>query len=129
MTKNVWVQPQTAVQQFVANEYVAACTPGHEVYKFVCNAGGGASGNVYEDTNQNGRYDFGTDKELTGWILQSYHACNATHYAESKDEFFSGFYRQFLTADFVPVMIWTEGGTDIHCTTDLDVINQEPTKS
>ena len=47
MTKNVWVQPQTVVQQFVANEAVSACGDSGTVYKFTCDAGGGESGTVY----------------------------------------------------------------------------------
>jgi len=129
MSKNVWVQPQTVVQQFVANEYVAACTPGHEVYKFVCDAGGGADGDVYLDSNNNRRYDPFVDEELTDWILKTYHACNKSHYAESKKEFRPGFYRELGTLQFQPVMVWTEGDTNIHCTVDLNVINKEPTKS
>ena len=35
--KRVWCRPQTVVQKFEANEYVAACgDSGNKVYKFTC---------------------------------------------------------------------------------------------
>ena len=64
MERKVWRRPRTEVQKFEANEYVAACHDWNTVYKFKCDAGGGASGNVYQDTNGNGEYDFLVDKEL-----------------------------------------------------------------
>ena len=33
--KRVWCRPQTVVQKFEANEYVAACGDENKVYKFV----------------------------------------------------------------------------------------------
>lgn len=47
-----YVKPMMAGEEFVANEYVAACWYGN------CNI----SGNVYADTNGNGVYDAGVDK-------------------------------------------------------------------
>ena len=38
--KRVWCRPQTVVQKFEANEYVAACGDSGTVYKFTCDAGG-----------------------------------------------------------------------------------------
>ena len=34
-----WEEPMILVQQFVANEYVAACGESGTVYNFECNAG------------------------------------------------------------------------------------------
>ena len=33
-----WMEPVIEVQEFVANEYVAACGDSGKVYKFECNA-------------------------------------------------------------------------------------------
>ena len=129
MERKVWRRPRTEVQKFEANEYVAACHDWNTVYKFKCDAGGGASGNVYQDTNGNGEYDFLVDKELTGWILQSYHACGKEHEAPTDDEFFHGFYRPFGTLNYQQVIIWTDGGTNIHCTTNLNQDSWETAKS
>lgn len=34
-----WMEPVIEVQEFVANEYVAACGDSGKVYNFECNAG------------------------------------------------------------------------------------------
>lgn len=128
MNKNVWVQPQTAVQQFVANEYVAACGDINKVYKFTCEAGGGGNGTVYLDSNKNGQWDL-SDQILT---LAGYHACGVTHEAPTTDEFKRGF---FITGVLPPykvqdVMVWRgEDGHNVHCTTTLDMTTWPTDKS
>ena len=37
--KKEWMEPVIEVQEFAANEYVAACGDSGKVYKFVCDAG------------------------------------------------------------------------------------------
>ena len=51
MEKRVWENPLTMVQQFVPNEYVAACGDSGTTYLFTCDAGGGRIGSVYLETN------------------------------------------------------------------------------
>lgn len=128
-TKKVYIKPVLESENFVPQSYVAACGDINKVYKFVCDAGGGAEGNVYEDSNHNGRYDLFTDRELTGWILKTYHACGKTHEAPTTDEFLDGFYRKLGTIDFQKVKIWTNGNTNIHCTTNLKQDSWETVKS
>lgn len=129
MTKNVWVQPQTVVQQFVANEYVAACGDINKVYKFKCDAGGGGNGTVYLDSNGNGQWDFFSDEMLT---LAGYHACGKTHEAPTTDDFEEGF---FITGVVPPynvqkVIVWRgENGDNVHCTTNLDMTTWPTAKS
>ena len=36
--KKKWIEPQILVQEFVPNEYVAACGDKNKVYKFKCDA-------------------------------------------------------------------------------------------
>ena len=36
--KKEWMEPVVEVQEFAANEYVAACGDSGKVYKFVCDA-------------------------------------------------------------------------------------------
>lgn len=129
MERRVWRRPLTEVQKFEANEYVAACGDENKVYKFVCDAGGGVNGTVYEDTNNNGKLDWG-DKELTSY-LPLYHACKKTHTAPTDDEFIKGFYVEGGIAywDPTPVIIWTEGGTNVHCTTNIHMDQWETAKS
>lgn len=143
MTKNVWVQPQTVVQQFVANEYVASsCQEAGASYLFTCNAGGGVYGSVYEESNgvpglQTGR---GGDTELAGysdgWLGESgYHACQRTHEADSSNEFVPGYYcPKGNISSAMDVIVWKEprgwGRPDnIHCTTELDMTKWDKTFS
>lgn len=129
MTKNVWVQPQTVVQQFVANEAVSACGDENKVYKFTCEAGGGGNGTVYLDSNHNGEWNPVLDEIL---ILAGYHACGATHEAPTTDDFQEGF---FITGVVPPynvqkVIVWRgENGDNVHCTTNLDMTTWPTAKS
>ena len=47
MKKRVWENPLTMVQQFVPNEYVAACGDTNNEYIFKCDAMGGITGTVF----------------------------------------------------------------------------------
>lgn len=139
MTKNVWVQPRTAVQQFVANEAVSACGDSGTTYLFTCDAGGGREGTVYLETN-------GRDGLQTGWggdqNLGGYYACGTTHEADSDDAFLNGYY---VTEEWVPgsgwwpghyetvttpVIVWRGPNNDnTHCTTNLDQDSWEIARS
>lgn len=130
MERKVWRRPLTTVQKFEANEYVAACHDWNTVYKFKCDAGGGTPGTVYEDSNHNGKWDLLDDRALTGYIIPTYHACGETHEAPTDDEFINGFYLPNSNPfDVQKVIIWTDGGTNVHCTTNLDKDNWETAKS
>lgn len=128
-----WMEPVIEVQEFVANEYVAACGDSGTVYKFECNAGDKNLHitfpyNVYVDSNGNGIYDENSDE-----YLSRYHACGATHEAPVNDVFLSGFMkdtRPFHDHTPVPVIIWRgENGDDTHCTTNLDINSWMTAKS
>lgn len=120
-----WMEPVIEVQEFVANEYVASCGDSGKVYKFECNAGQyGHNYNVYY-------YDkFGQKKYLTR-LWSSYHPCNKTHEAKSDSEFISGFIDDQSTYfdERTPVVIWTENGTNVHCTTNVDIDTWQTAKS
>ena len=134
MERRTWTRPLTEVQKFEANEYVAACHDWNTVYKFKCDAGGGAWGDVYTDDGTN----------LTQGKLHYYHACDATHEASTQDEFIRGYYIQNGGNDETrywtlfggwkdypktSVIIWTDGGTDVHCTINLNQDSWETAKS
>lgn len=128
--KKTWEEPRILVQQFMPNEYVAACGDENKVYNFVCDAGGGTPGTVYKDSNHNGKWDLIGDEALTGHIVPTYHACGETHSAPTNDEFIEGFY--LPNSDWrkaTKVIIWTAGGTNVHCTTNLDMKSWETEKS
>lgn len=130
MIKNVWVQPQTIVQQFVANEYVAACGEEHKVYKFICDAGWtGLSGSTVFTNGADGVS--GTDDDQ---VLGSYGKCGKTHEAPTTDEFIYGYLRKNVlgvpVGEKQDVIIWRgEDGNNIHCTKNLQMDSWETVKS
>lgn len=117
-----WIYPQANVVRFVANDYVSACgDTGYGDYLFECNAGNTAE-----------QYDVKTDsgRLLTKdgqWTIYYYSPCDATHKASTKDDFEMGYIyptggddRFISQTQGQRVYIWTDGGTDVHCTTNLD---------
>ena len=125
-----WERPMVVVDTFAANEFVSTCGELNRVYKFKCDAGGGTPGTVYEDSNHNGKWDLFGDEALTVYILPTYHACGETHSAPTDDEFIEGFY--LPNSDpfkATKVIIWTDGGTNIHCTTNLNMNEWTTAKS
>lgn len=122
--RKTWEEPRILVQEFVANEYVAACGEENKVYKFECNAGIDKPGYHYRVY-----LDDGT--ELTSWWGRYYGPCGATHDASTKDDFLSGYMDDTDTwgNDKIKVIIWTEGGTNIHCTKNLNMDSWVTAKS
>ena len=126
-----WMEPVIEVQEFVANEYVAACGDSGTVYKFVCDAGEyGHKYNVYY-YDESGHKKYIAQKGSWWAQFSSYHPCKATHEAESNSGFISGFIDDQSTRndEATPVVIWTENGTNVHCTTQLNINNWETAKS
>lgn len=131
--KKTWEEPQILVQKFIPNEYVAACGDGGVVYNFECNAGiRGEVYNVYYDDGN----PLASSNAYEEWYAQfsGYHPCGATHEAESNSGFYDGYmYRQDRrgdnTGDPIDVVIWTDRGRDVHCTTNLDMNEWTTAKS
>lgn len=133
MEKRVWTKPLAVVEQFMANEYVAACGDSGVQYKFVCDAGSKNSDyNVYLADGTpyctSGRDSGGLNKDY-----DSYSPCGETHVADSDSVFLRGYmYKQGRggnTGDKIDVMIWTEDYTNCHCTTNLNMNHWETAKS
>ena len=122
------------VDTFVANEFVSTCGENHKVYNFECNAG-----------DEDGMYDVFTNdgRNLTKGILNYYHPCKATHKAEEDSGFIEGvmidnggiddrYYIDLKGIHEYPktkVIIWTDNGTDVHCTTNLNMKEWTTAKS
>ena len=121
-------KPVLNVERFTANEFVAACGDSGVVYNFECNAG--SRRNSYDGkplASSNGNEE---------WYAQfsGYHPCGATHEAESNSGFYDGYmylqnWRGNNTGDRINVVIWTDRGTDVHCTTNLNQDSWETAKS
>lgn len=131
--KKKWIEPQILVQKFVPNEYVAACGDSGVVYKFDCNAGRKDHRYAVKDGNGNvariaGLYMDGGQS----WGGNYYHPCGEKHEAESDSGFLTGYHIDDMSTredDNIPVIIWTENNTDVHCTTNLDMSKWETAKS
>lgn len=126
-----WMEPVIEVQEFVANEYVAACGDSGKVYNFECNAG--KKGTSYYVYTNGADGVSGTSDDV--W-LGGYYPCGETHSAESDSDFAYGYmYKQgFLgfpdQSNRIDVVIWRgKDGNDIHCTTNLNIDNWTTAKS
>lgn len=110
--KKEWVEPEILVQQFVANEYVAAC------YKIRCTTPNNNSTykSIYEDTNKNGAWDRNDKLIYSNWF--GFEGCNNWHIGIIRDEApaANGFVTNGRQAD--PVFYWEEkfndGSLNIH---------------
>ena len=122
-----WERPMAVVDAFVANEFVSACGDENTVYLFDCNAGEkNHKYNVYYYDRYNEKNYIASNRH---WAqFPSYHPCGEKHEASTKDEFINGFIDDQSTKkkEKIPVVIWTDRGTDVHCTTILGT-NSWPT--
>lgn len=131
--KKRWEEPRILAQKFMPNEYVAACGDSGVVYNFECNAGSWPNEyNVYYDNGS----PLASSNGYEEWSapFTGYHPCGATHEAESDSGFYDGYmYRQNSwgnnTGDRIDVVIWTDRGRDVHCTTNLDMDEWTTAKS
>lgn len=127
--KKRWEEPMILVQQFVANEYIAACGDSGVVYNFECNAGN-------RDTKYAVKDDKGNVARISGFYMNGekhfYHPCGETHQAESDSGFLFGYHLDNPKTDKdenIEVIIWTENNTNVHCTTKLDMNSWTTAKS
>lgn len=149
MKQQVWSSPKTAFEEFVPQVYCKNCSGDdyHGIsYKFECNAGGGKSGKIYQETNGIAglqRTGSNADKNITDGSINnytSYSACDETHAVTipassnaTLDTYFpvGYFYRNplFGSEEIINVRIWTAGGTNIHATTNTETSTWEIAKS
>ena len=147
MEKMTWSRPMASVEQFMPNEYIAACGDSGTVYKFTCDAGyvdksheSGWCGcgeyhyrsvpdGTYTEKASWHVYHNGTD--LTSW--STYSPCGHTHEAASDGVFLTGCYMDnpYTEVDEnIPVTVWRgEDGKNVHCTTLLDINSWATVKS
>lgn len=135
MKKN-YVSPMMVGERFVAEEYVAACGDSeYGAYNFRCDAGSsGLYNTVYYETNgvdglQTEYYwDRGKLIKPDEYRTSRYYPCGETHTAPTNDEFLNGY---CITPDgkTLPVIIWTDHGTNVHCTANLNRDSWELAKS
>ena len=127
--KKAFAMPKIVVEQFVPNEYVAACGDSGVIYKFECNAGEKKKKYAVKDANGNVATISGMYLNGSGYY---YHPCGDTHEAPSDSGFLFGYHLDDPDTrkdENIQVVIWTEYNTDVHCTTDLIQSNWETAKS
>lgn len=135
--KKTWEEPKIMVQKFMPNEYVAACGDSGTVYKFECNAGdrwGGYSVYLNGDdgiahTSDDIFWCGGSDAVRGN---RTYGRCGGTHSAGDNNDFFPGYIQKkgfFGEMKEEKVIVWTDNGTNTHCTTNLDKDSWETEKS
>ena len=135
--KKKWIKPIAQIQSFMPNEYVAACGDSGVVYKFECNAGERNHEYAVYTYGSFGRKDYleighGWDRHEINGRDYYYHPCKTTHTAASDSGFLKGYYMDDMSTrkdDKIPVIVWTDRGTDVHCTTNLDMDSWQTAKS
>ena len=127
--KKRYERPSAYIEEFTPNEYVAACGDSGTIYKFRCNAG--KKSHYYNVYYMNGNKKTYLAAQKWGVKFDYYHPCDKTHEAESNSGFIQGYIDDQNTREDekIPVYIWTEGGTNVHCTTDLNMKDWETAKS
>lgn len=132
--KKAYVKPSMESEMFVPHAYIAACgDTEYGNYLFECNAGSkwvkyaikDASGNIA--TINGHRFNGGVS-----WGGYYYHPCGETHEAPTNDEFLYGYHLDDPDTrrdENIAVIIWTDRGRDVHCTTNLDQDSWKTDKS
>ena len=131
--KKMWSEPVILAEKFMPNEYVAACGDSGVVYNFECNAGNRRNSyNVYYDDGR----PLASSNDDEEWYAQftGYHPCGTTHEAASDSGFYDGYMylqdrRGNNSGSPIDVVIWTDRGRNVHCTTNLDMDEWETAKS
>ena len=87
--KQVWSSPKTSFEQFVPQNYIAACGDTEKVYLFTCDA---PRGPLYYYSSGDGKvdgiYNGSKSAKLLGW---DYYPCGKTHEAKTTSPFYDGF--------------------------------------
>lgn len=128
--KAIWTKPMAEVEQFMANDYIAACGDSGKVYYFECTA---PAGNLYYYKNGDGVIDGVYTGNGSATLLGSYHPCSAKHEAESTNPFYDGFvdYNRNRRCDSgEEVIVWRgPRNNNGHATAELDMSSWETAKS
>ena len=128
--KKVYEAPVVHLEQFVANEYIAACGDKNKVYKFTCDAPGGW---LYYYPESDGTIDGKYTGSGKAKRLGNYHPCDAKHEASTTDSFYDGFVDYNWNEkqdDGEGVIVWRgPRNKNGHATKNLDMSTWETDKS
>ena len=129
--KATWTKPLAEVEQFMANEYVAAsCGDQNTVYNFECDAPGGT---LYYYPVSDGKVDGVYTGNGDAVKLGSYTPCEAKHEASTTDDFYDGYITNrsmWGGTTTRQVIVWRGPRNDNgHATAELDMTKWETAKS
>lgn len=146
MEKKIYEKPAMQVEAFIANDYCVNCKDdahNYLIYSFACDGGKGkaphwmSGDDEYYIHDGNGNYHtinntyYGPRSQ---GLIHYYHPCGKTHevkvpigtpITDLEDILVGNYYlddrhTKNNIESIGPVTIWTEGGTDVHCTTITD---------
>lgn len=142
--KNEYVKPEMVIEKYMAEHNVAEdCSkkPGGRTVDFKCDAG--LSTSYYAIKNARGNvqtinghvFDGGTS-----WGGYYYHPCGETHtfslpgnqQLADRTDIITGYHLDDPSTkkdENIAVTIWTDSGTDVHCTTIIDPQEWDTSKS
>lgn len=131
MMQAIWTKPRAEVEQFMANEYVAAaCGDQNTVYYFECDA---PKGNLYYYRTGDGKVDGIYTGSGSARLLGSYTPCGEKHEAATTNPFYDGFvdYNRNGRCDSgEEVIVWRgPRNNNGHATAQLDMDQWETAKS
>lgn len=128
--RKTWEEPRILVQEFVANEYVAACGVENKVYNFKCDA---EEGELYYYPQSDGKIDGNYTGSGRAKKIGYYYPCGATHEASVTSGFYDGFvdYNENKKYDSDEgVIVWRgPNNKNGHATKNLDMNSWNTAKS
>ena len=130
--KKRWEAPRLEVEQFMTNDSVSACGDSGRIYSFECNAGQAGHDYAVYSFNRWGRKNYLVGPYYMGGPGGTYHPCRETHSAPDNSDFFTGYYIDDIRTpkdERIPVVVWTNNGTNVHCTTNLNINEWEVNRS
>ena len=135
---NAYVRPIMDVENFTANDFIAACGDSGKNYLFHCNADAGVL-YYFPDTKGklDGDYTNNGKQRLIGF---GYSPCNEEHLTPTSADFYEGFVdynlngqcdkKTQITGRDERVIVWRgEDGKNGHATNNLDINSWETAKS
>lgn len=130
MEKRNYVKPVLSGEEFVPQNYIAACGDSGTIYYFECTANGG---NLYYYKDGDGTIDGKYEGSGSAKLLGSYNPCGSKHEADSTNPFYDGFidYNKNKKCDSgEEVIVWRgPWGYNGHATANLDMDTWETAKS
>ena len=129
MEKRSYVKPILSGEEFVPQNYIAACGDSGTVYKFTCDA---HAGDLYYYPNSDGNIDGDYNGSEKAIYLGDFDPCPASHEAESTNDFYDGYINYYTWGGqkTIKVIVWRgEEGNIGHATTNLDMDTWETAKS